>query len=82
MEKYSDKLLSFRGRERDVGFICGIIYDDLALEAFTQGEMERHVGVSGVYLLYLKVCVTMCECVCVCVCVSTCLSVRIRVIAC
>ena len=26
------------GRERDVGIICVIIYDDLALEAWTQSE--------------------------------------------
>ena len=31
-----------RERERDVGIICVIIYDDLALKAWTQrGERER-----------------------------------------
>ena len=44
-------------RERDVGIICVIIYDDLALEAWTQRrEMWREWR--GV-------------CVCVCVCVYT-----------
>ena len=28
-------------REKDVGIICVIIYDDLALEAWTQRERER-----------------------------------------
>ena len=28
-------------RERDVGIICVIIYDDLALEAWTQRKRER-----------------------------------------
>ena len=28
-------------RERDVGIICVIIYDDLALEAWTQREREK-----------------------------------------
>ena len=28
-------------RERDVGIICVIIYDDLALKAWTQRERER-----------------------------------------
>ena len=32
---------SERERERDVGIICVIIYDDLALEAWTQSERER-----------------------------------------
>ena len=34
------------GRERDVGIICVIIYDDLALEAWTQikGKRERERG--------------------------------------
>ena len=38
-----------RERERDVGIICVIIYDDLALEAWTQRrerEREREVHVS------------------------------------
>ena len=30
-------------RERDVGIICVIIYDDLALEAWTQREREREM---------------------------------------
>ena len=30
-----------RERERDVGIICVIKYDDLALEACTQSERER-----------------------------------------
>ena len=30
-----------RERERDVGIICVIIYDDLALKAWTQRERER-----------------------------------------
>ena len=32
------------GRERDVGIICVIIYDDLALEAWTQIKGKRERG--------------------------------------
>ena len=30
--------------ERDVGIVCVIIYDDLALEAWTQNNIERKKG--------------------------------------
>ena len=33
--------ISLKGRERDVGIICVIIYDDLALEAWTQRKREK-----------------------------------------
>ena len=45
-----------RERERDdVDIICVKIYDDLTLEAWTQGEKERE-----------RECVCVCVCVCVC----------------
>ena len=31
--------------ERDVGIICVIIYDDLALQAWTQSKGEREKGI-------------------------------------
>ena len=40
--------------ERDGGIICVKIYDDLTLEAWTQGEKERERE-------------SVCVCVCVCV---------------
>ena len=52
--------LKEKERERDVGIICVIIYDDLALEAWTQRRERERVCV----------CVCVCLClVCVCMCV-------------
>ena len=54
-----------RERERDVGIICVKIYDDLALEAWTQrGERERTREI---------VCLCVSECVWVVVRVGVCL---------
>ena len=35
--------MSSRERERDVGIICVIIYDDLALEAWTQRRERKRI---------------------------------------
>ena len=60
--------------EIDVGIICVKIYDDLALQAWTQRERNKERrSVQESMGEKFCVCVCVCECVCVCVCVCVCL---------